>query len=583
MPEGTQTDHNATQSVPRKRADWVRSVWGRATAPGAWRSWSAPATLGLAIAGQTVVLGWMASTLYFIWGDDYDFLLLRGAIDREDVGLLAPHDDHWSTGTILIYKLIFQFVGLRHYLPYGMVTILFHMALIVVMYLVMRRLGAGSWAAAVPGIVLAFGGAGSGAILWDTTMGTVAALLLGFVAVLNLVKRPDRTGVWGAWVVLVLALTMSGAGITAVFFTVVFTWLNSGLRRAALVGSVPTAVFLIWFIAYGRGGVKPALDDGWQYAEVPAMIWQGLVAHVERVLPFTGIGALLLVVLVGSVFVPVLPRRQRNLAAAGAAAALFQVTLAALTRPEFGPETFNLPRYGYYTIVFLAPALSLVLTQFRRWSPQPRWIAAGLAAWLLIGTLVHGEGMFRQEQADRRYVTDPGPGILRGIVAATKAGSTVLTPGGPNGVLDARFRADLIAEKGMWRHIPGGETTSQERLDAEGLHFVGVADEAWSVPLAGDIDLDMWWVEKDVKKGCSYYTATLAGALISIDTGVDGAQVGIQGPGDTVTTTLRRGDEASGGRTWPVTPGETVFVGTTAHDASLDIAVSVPGTYLVCP
>lgn len=584
MPDRVSTDANATQSLPRRRRDWVRSLWRRATTAGAWRIWSAPAALGLAVIVQLFVLGWMASKIYFIWGDDYDFLLLRGTVDGVDRGLLAPHDDHWSTGTILIYRLIFEFVGLRHYLPYGMMPILFHLTLIVVMYLVMRRLGVGRWYAAIPCIVLAFGGMGSGAILWSTTMGTVGALLLGFVAVDVLIRRPDGKGVARAWIILVVALTMSGAGITAVFFTTVFTWLRDGFRRAAQVVLLPAGVFLAWFVIYGRGGVKPALTDAWQYTNVPKLIWTGLSDQLGRLVPLPAAGTFLLIILVAAAFLSDVPRAQRNLAIAGCATAIFQVTLAGVSRPLFGQEDFSGSRYAYYTMVFLMPSLSVLLAHLAGKLGTARWAAAGMAAWLFIGMGIHGEGLFHQEQLARTFVSGGSPAILRGIVAAAKVGSPVLTPSGPSAVLDSRFRGDLIARKGMWRQVPGGEATPAERVQAEGIHFVGVSgDKPLSLPFGGSMTLTSGWTQVTAKKGCSHYDATMAGAVLSLESGAAGVQVGIMGPADSVATTVERAEDVSSGRTWPVTPGKTSFVGTTAKHATLNVSVSVPGKYLVCP
>ena len=50
-------------------------------------------------------------------GDDWDFLFFRGTVAGSDRGLFTPHNEHWSTIPILMYRAIFAMVGPRHYLP----------------------------------------------------------------------------------------------------------------------------------------------------------------------------------------------------------------------------------------------------------------------------------------------------------------------------------------------------------------------------------------------------------------------------------------------------------------------------------
>ena len=95
---------------------WVAHARRRVRQPGFVHEALPPTLLGLCLVGSSIMLGWMASTLYFLWADDYDFLLLRGTLEGVNDGWLAPHDDHWSSGTILIYRILFAFFGMREYI-----------------------------------------------------------------------------------------------------------------------------------------------------------------------------------------------------------------------------------------------------------------------------------------------------------------------------------------------------------------------------------------------------------------------------------------------------------------------------------
>ena len=85
-----------------------------------------------------------------------------------------------------------------------------------------------------------------------------------------------------------------------------------------------------------------------------------------------------------------------------------------------------------------------------------------------------------------------------------------------------------------------------------------------------------------MSSGCVTLTATGNVAVLAIDTDPTGAQFGISGPTETVTTHLVRDGLESPERTWDVKPGRGVWVATTAADAELVVNVSGAGDYDVC-
>ncbi|WP_114422663.1 hypothetical protein [Nocardioides houyundeii] len=545
-----------------------------------------PTLVVLAALAQAGYLAFLNSDIYFVWGDDYDFLLLRGTINDENVGLLAPHDDHWSTVVVLIYKVLFHFFGMREYYPYGLVTIGFHVLLGLLVYPLMRRLGVGQWTSAAAAVIVLFLGAGAGAVLWSTTMGTVGALLLGYLAI----YVGTRFGFSGnalraVWVILVLALMMSGVGITAVAFVTLFVLSAHGRRAAALVFSVPTAVFVLWYLSYGRDGAKEPLDSAWDYLQMPTYIWTALTHGLERATAIPGSGAVVALVLVVGVLTvrattaPLL----KHLAAAGLLATLFQLTLAASTRLEFGVESFKESRYAYTVVVLLLPAVVLVIDRVLAMVPRPAPLAALLAAWLLVAYVVHGEHLFHQDQKDRTFVTDPWPGIMRGMRAAAQADERVLTQDAiewPN----ARFRPDLVVLPEMWDELPEGEATAAERLNAERIFFVGVYRETLGLPSpeSWEVELRSGFALARFQDGCGNYTASTDGAELSVEADEGGVEIAVWGPSSSLTTHLERRGEVSSPRSWQVPVGETSFIGTSAEFADLVITFDKAGQYLIC-
>ena len=79
---------------------------------------------------------WLARRAWFV-ADEWDFLVHRSATSASD--LFRPHNEHWSTIPILIYRALFQIFGLRAYVPYLLLVVSLHLVLAWLLWLVMRR------------------------------------------------------------------------------------------------------------------------------------------------------------------------------------------------------------------------------------------------------------------------------------------------------------------------------------------------------------------------------------------------------------------------------------------------------------
>jgi len=89
-------------------------------ASGAWRRRPSWATLtfafGIAAAVNCDVV--QARRLWF-FGDDWEFMLHRGLTGHPDYGLFYPHNEHWSTLPILVFRSLYAVFGARRYMPYA--------------------------------------------------------------------------------------------------------------------------------------------------------------------------------------------------------------------------------------------------------------------------------------------------------------------------------------------------------------------------------------------------------------------------------------------------------------------------------
>lgn len=586
--ESTETPPGGPAGSRDRDRDRDRSLAARvrAGAAGLRRRPSGPTAflLGVLLL-QGVFLGWLARDLYFVWGDDYDFILLRGTIPGINRNWLEPHDDHWMTSVIAIYRGLFYFFGVRTYLPYVLVPIILHLVLAFMVYLVVRRLGVHPWMSVAAGGLVAFLGAGAQAVLWSTAMGLTASALLGYVAVyVGLRGGFDPGRMHWVWVPLVAGLTFSGTGVIAVAFVTAFAWCLRGWRTAARVVWLPAAVFLAWYVMYGHVGAKDPLTDPWLYLQAPNYVWSGLTAAVGRAsgVPEAG-GALMIAVVLAVILAPRrVPLGMRSLALAGVLAAFGQLTLAAATRPGFGMDNFTSGRYSYLTMVFLMPAVVMCLTLVAgAVGKDHRPAVLLLVGVLALGYIANGQHLFHREHGGYQLVTDSWSGIMRGIRAAAQDGERVLTHD-PVDEVHKRFRPDLAAHPAMWAELPTGEATARERLDAEHRFFTSVGEESRGLLVPSDVELSFGFTSQPPRRGgCSEHTTRGDGGVISVETG-DGVELTVAGPGDTITTWLERDGVDSPRREWTIEPDTGYFVSTTAKQANLVITVSAPGTYRLC-
>lgn len=538
-------------------------------------------------AAQTAFLLDLSRDLWFVWGDDYDFFLLRGTIPGVSVGWWAPHDDHWMTAIVVIDRLLFSVVGLHSYVPYVAVTISLHLGIVYLLHRLLRHLGAGPWVAAITCVVALCAGVGGGAILWNTAAGLVGSIFFALVAVhLGLRHGYDGRGMLMGWVALTIGLTFSGTGIVGVFVATVFAWMRLGWRIALQVMSVPTVVFVTWYVNIGRTGAKAPLDDRWDYLHIPELIWTGLTFAPGTALGMPALGPVILISLVGvTLAAPArVPRGLRHLALAGIAGAMAQVTLAAVSRPSFGVDAFASGRYAYLTMMLLAPAVALAMTAAVPLVTAPKLLVVLLAGWLLVLYVAQGQQLFRGEQTARIYVSEPWPGIMRGLRDAAKDGEGVLTISPPEtDTVHLRFRADLAARPEMWDAMPTGAATPEERLDAERMFFVGLGTESFGLGTSSRPEPDSGFAgDHALTTGCATWTATTDSSVISLRTGSQGSELGMLGPATSITTTLVRDDVESSARTWPVEPQRGYWVATTARDAVLRVELATAGDYTIC-
>ncbi|MDQ1382145.1 MAG: hypothetical protein QOJ71_2864, partial [Actinomycetota bacterium] len=84
-----------------------------------------------------------------VWftADEWDFVAHRTAWNLDD--LFRPHNEHWSTLPILVYRLLWWLFGLRTHLPYLIIAVVLHLTVAALLRAVMRQAAVGPWLATI--------------------------------------------------------------------------------------------------------------------------------------------------------------------------------------------------------------------------------------------------------------------------------------------------------------------------------------------------------------------------------------------------------------------------------------------------
>jgi hypothetical protein len=318
----------------------------------------------------------VAAVVYLVAGrhqwfflDEWDFLAARTAGNLGD--LFRAHNEHWSTLPILLYRALWQLVGLRHYRAYQVWSIAAHLATALLLRAVMRRCGVHPWLATAAASLFLFLGSGDQDVIWAFQVGYVGAVAFGFGQLLlathdGPLDRRDgyalACGVGG--------LLSSGVAVPMVVAVGVAVLLTRGWRLAVLHTAPLAVIYLTWLLAIGRRGYE---DHHTTLGEFTAFLRDGTTATFRAMGQITVVAIALAVLLVaGWVLAFTNGRVARDRARVGLVAglvcgAVVYFVLGAIGRPRltFGHES---GRYMHVGAALLLPALAVAAdTLVRRW------------------------------------------------------------------------------------------------------------------------------------------------------------------------------------------------------------------------
>ena len=349
-----------------------------------------------------LILEYYAQYFWF-FGDEFAFLVERRLAEVDGAstlvrGLLEPHNEHLSVLPQLWYWTADSIWGLRTYWPYVTASILVHLGVAVVVWLMMRRIGVERWIAFGLGTLFVVFGPGGENIFWGFQVGFMGAMLFGLVAILLADHdggdlRRDVLAVAAG----LLALGSAGIAVSVCVGLGVAILLRRGLRVAiAIVGPLAIA-FLAWFVVFRPtdGGIPRAdFSDAFQYAV------NQLGASFQAIVGIPGTGAVVAL----TVLVLVAWRWREGLRQPRIALALglimASITLAYTTgigRAALGVDQATVSRYMYLQAALLIPVIGLLLSEL----PARRDARRAVAGVLIVLAIVSSVFALRTFVRDR--------------------------------------------------------------------------------------------------------------------------------------------------------------------------------------
>ena len=434
--------------------------------------------LGVALVVTLPVLLWLGRGMTF-FADEWAFIESRSLGDPGT--WLPPHNEHWSTLPILVYRALVETVGLSSYMPYLAVVVGLHGLVVVLVFLVVRRASSPIVALGASIILLAFG-SGFENLFWGFQIGYVGATAAGLAALLALDRR-DTRGPAAVAVFLLLGLATAGISLAFLVAVAVESWLRGRGREMLVAIGVPAGIFLLWFIAFGRFGVttrSPLSAEA--MLDVPGAIVRGLGNAAGAI---AGVGPALGLVVAAAIAAWAAFRLWRDGSVSprfvGAVAGIVTLYgLIGLIRGNLFAGFIDYTRYTYVASILLIVGLSALVGRLDvPAAGRPRLAALAIGGGLLAVALVYnvrlllaGRELFLDRAAmtralvtvalerplpqstdpDRTLVLVPSPASLERIVAAygSPLGDSIL-PGAveaipPDVLAEARRRLTEGAE-----------------------------------------------------------------------------------------------------------------------------------------
>jgi hypothetical protein len=335
------------------------------------------------------VLIWLGLGMTF-FSDEWAFIESRSLGDPGT--WMTPHNEHWSTLPILLYRAMVETIGIGSYVPYLATVAVLHVIVAGLVFLLLER-SSGPWFALAGATLVLFFGAGFENLYWGFQTGFIGSMVFGLAAMVVTDRGPSRRN---AAIVagLLLAATMCSTIGAIVSVAVGMHWLvERDWRRYVPFLLVPASILLVWLLLVGREGVlarDPLTLEA--AATIPSYVVDGFGNAAGSVtgLPIIG-SAIAFVGLVG-ILLRVQSGRVPARAIGIVVAITVQYALTGLVRGLIETDHSDLSRYTYVSGILALAALGDIVGRVSIPSAGPRRLAsiAVVTAWLTLSTIHNG-------------------------------------------------------------------------------------------------------------------------------------------------------------------------------------------------
>jgi hypothetical protein len=299
--------------------------------------------------------------------DEWDFLANRGVHLFGGNGILYPHNEHWSTIPILIWRALFSLVGVHDYWLYAVPLIVAHLVCAHLLWRLMLRHDIDYWVATLLAATFLVLGIGWENLTWAFQIGFVGSLAFGLLSI-EAVEDDNFVfpAVWGT-----CALMCSGMGVPMVIASGLVALARRRPRLAVAATAPPAAIYILWWHFIASFSEHPL------FGTLPSFVWNGLTFSVSSYLDLPRIGGIAVVLLLALAAV-----WWRDVPAALAVATIFTYGFIGLGRVDPTQS-----RYSYFAIALLIPLFGRIITLIIRQRNMRPVVLTGLCVLVALNVI----------------------------------------------------------------------------------------------------------------------------------------------------------------------------------------------------
>ena len=316
---------------------------------------------------------WTDRRLWF-FGDEWDFLVRRGLSfpPGSPRSIWYPHNEHWSTLPILLWRALYSIFHLSSYWPYLVPLLLAGTVVTHLGWRLALRAGADAWVATFAAGLLAFLGAGASDMTSAFQVTFVGSVLFGLLSMLLLDATTPAEGRSDlrardtlASLSLLAALMCSTVGDAMVAGTALLLFARRPWRRALAVLALPVVSYAIWFAFLGRPSVSAPRDHFGltTFTTLPSYVLFGLAGAIGQSVDATKAGVVVLVCQAAWAAWQLRSLWQHSPALLGlSAAAVAFYFLAGTGRDQTAGAFTIVSRYVWVAMAILVPVIAKALS-----------------------------------------------------------------------------------------------------------------------------------------------------------------------------------------------------------------------------